>query len=113
MSATFRKFLVFEMTTGQPGAFQFMNRARRILRAAESGIGIDNRRNFHRLRDESGQHRDFGQRQQSDIRQARGAIRQSRAADINRIKSGTLHLPRHRRVRHARHRHAIFRDQLA
>ena len=48
MSATFRKFLVFEMTTGQSGALQFVNRASDIFRAAETGIGIHDRRNFHR-----------------------------------------------------------------
>ena len=49
MSAALRKFLIFDVTTGQTGAFEFSNRSPDILRSAETGVGIDDRRNFHRF----------------------------------------------------------------
>ena len=113
MSATFRKFLVFEMATGQSGALQFVDCAPDIFRAAETGIGIHDRRNFHRPGNETGERRDFVQREQSNIRQTGGAIREARAADVNRLEPGTLHLPRHRGIRHARHRDDAMGDQFA
>ena len=68
MAAAFGKFLILEMTTGEPRTFQLVDCASDILRSAEAGIGIDDRRNFHRLRHETGERRDFVEREQSDIR---------------------------------------------
>ena len=42
-----------------------------------------------------GESRDFVQGEQSDIRQTGGAIRQARAADVDRLEPGALHLPCH------------------
>ena len=59
MSAALWKFLVFNVTTGQTGGFEFTDRAANIFGAAKSRVGIDNCRNLHRLCDVAGQLRHF------------------------------------------------------
>ena len=83
-----------------------------IFRAAKSGVGIDDRRNLDRVRDVTGQPHDLSQREQADVGHACGRVGDARAANINRVEPGALHLPRHRRVRHARHRDTALRDQF-
>ena len=63
MSATLGEVLVFDVTAGQTGFFQFLNCAGHIFRATKTGVGIDNRRDIHRLCDIACQLHDFGQGQ--------------------------------------------------
>ena len=90
MSAAFRKFLVFDVATGQTRALKFLDRPRRVFRAAETSVRIDDARNFHRPRNVTGELRHFRQREQTDVRHARGRIAQTRATNIERIESAPL-----------------------
>ena len=112
MSAALRKFLIFDVAAGQARAFQFVNRARDILRAAKTGVGIDNRRNLHRLRDVTRQAAPLRSASATRCPARRRCVRHSRAADVHGVKPGALHLPRHRSVRHTGHAHAALRDQF-
>src|ERR1041385_2867711 len=53
MSAAFWKFLVFNVATGQPRGFEFIDRASDVLRTPKAGIRINDRGNLHRLGDVS------------------------------------------------------------
>ena len=92
MPATFGKFLIFQMTAGQSRTFEFVNGPPDILGAAEPGIGINDRGDLDRACNEAGQRGDFIQREQSNIWQTSGAIRQSRAADVNGFEPGAPRL---------------------
>jgi len=59
VSAAFRKFLVFNVTTREPGFFQFANRLCNFVAFAKAGVGIDDCGNSHRVRDVTGESRDF------------------------------------------------------
>ncbi len=50
MSATLGKFLVLDVTTRQTRAFQFADRSRHIFRASKTGVRINNRGDFYRVR---------------------------------------------------------------
>jgi len=105
MPTAFRKFLIFNVTTDETSTLEFTNCPRHIFRSAKSRIRINNCRNVHRACNVPSELRHFSEREQPNVRHARCRICHSRAADINGLKSGLLHLPRHRRVRHARERH--------
>ena len=113
MTATFRKFLVFEVTTGQTrrvptrrsSAPTFSAPPKPVSASTIAGIltacaikPASSATSVRVSKPTSGR--------------PAVAVRQTRAADINRIKARAFHLPRHRSIRHARHRHAAFCDQI-
>ena len=112
MTATFRKFLVFDVAAGESGALEFFDRPRCVLCAAETGVRIHDARNFHRARDVTGKLRHFRQRQQPDVRHAGCRVTQTCAADVKRVESRALHEPAHGGVEYARHRDATVCDQF-
>ena len=112
MSATFWKFLVFNVTSRQPSALKFANCPRHIFRSAKTGIGINNRRNVHGVDDVSGQLRYLGQGKQTNIRHARRCIREAGPTNVNCIEAGTFHLSGHDRIRHAGHCHTALGNEF-
>ncbi len=59
MSAAFRKFLIFDVTAGQSGFFQFANCSGNFFAFAETSVRIDDRGNPHRMRDVTGEPDNF------------------------------------------------------
>ena len=108
MTAALRKFLVLDVAAGEPGFFQIANCLRDTFAFTKAGVGIDNRRNSHRLRNITGKRYHFVSAQQSNVRNARSRIRHSGPAHINRIEPSLLNLARHRSVRHPRNHHRAF-----
>src|SRR5947209_16133609 len=104
MTATLRKFLVFDVATSETRALKFLHRPRGVLRTTETSIRINNAGNLYRLRDITGELRDLRHRQQPNIRYAGSRIAQTGATNIERIESTPLDEAAHRGIEDARHR---------
>src|SRR5438552_19141417 len=112
MPTAFRKFLIFNVTTGETSSLEFTNCPRHILRSAKSSIRIDNCRNVNRGCNLTSELHHFGEREQPDVSHARRRIGHPSAADITGVEPSMFYLPRDLAPRDTRHRNTTFRDQL-
>jgi hypothetical protein len=113
MAAAFRKFLVLDVATSEPGALKLLHGARRVLSNAKSSVRIDDARDAHRTGNIAGKQRHFRQRQQADVGHASRRVTKAGTADVNGVETGPFHHPPHRSVEHAGHGNAAVADQLA
>src|SRR5947199_8172671 len=108
MAATFRKSLILQMETGEPGALKLAHGGRASRGPAETGIRVSERRDADRVRDVTRELGNLGERQKPDIRHAGGGIGESGAADVNRGEADPFHQSGRRSVERTGHHDATI-----
>ena len=103
MAAALGEDLILELDRVGAGTLQHLDRAGRVDRVAEAGIGIDDQLQAHILAHRRHLLGEFGEGQEPDIGRAQETVGDARAGDIGGGKAQLLDEPRRHRIGRARH----------